>query len=85
MLTDEPIFGMQSAESIDSDSRIVTQDFVLVDGRITAYAPNGGDPVFASNPVENENGLLSFHRFKDDGPPAEVYCELVRSENLISP
>jgi hypothetical protein len=71
---------MQSAESIDSDS-IVAQYFALVDGGMTAYAPNGGDPVFASNAVETENSLLSFHDFKY-GPPAsaEGYCQSVRSE-----
>ena len=87
MLTDEPIFGMQSAESIVSDSIdsdvIAAQDFSMVDGGITAYAPNSGNPVFVSNAVENENGVLSFQPF-NDGPPAEVYCESVRFENLIS-
>jgi len=63
-----------SAESIDSIQ--VAQDFVMIDGRITAYAPNGGGPVGVSNPVENENGRLSFHRFNDGGPAAGVYCEL---------
>ena len=81
--------GMQSAESIASDTIdsnvIAAQDFSMVDGGITAYAPKDGDPVFVQNAVGNENSWLSFHRFKDGGPPAEVYCESVRSESFISP
>jgi hypothetical protein len=79
MLTGEPIFGMQSAESIESDS-IVAYDFALIDGGITTNSANDGDPVFASNAVGTENSLLSFHDVVLDGPAAEVYCESVRSE-----
>ena len=67
-----------SAESIDS---IVAENFVLTDGGITAYAPDGG-LVGVSNSVATENGWLSF-LLPDEGvtvAPAEVYCELVGSE-----
>jgi hypothetical protein len=79
MLTGEPIFGMQSAESIAVESTVAS-NFSLVDGGITAYAPNGEVPLFASNALGTENSLLSFHYFGEDGPPAEVYCQSVRCE-----
>jgi hypothetical protein len=75
MPTDEPIFGMQSAEYIDSDS-IVAHDFALVDGGITT---NDGDPVFASNPWRKRTACCR-SMTSLDGPAAEVYCESVRSE-----
>ena len=78
MLTDEPIL-----QSFDSDL-IVTQYFALVDGGINAKAPNGGT-VFVSSTVESENGVLSFHPLSStDGPAAEIYCQAVRSKNLIN-
>lgn len=66
---------MQSNDSIDS---IIAQQFVLTDGGITAYGPDGS-LVGVSNPVANESGQLSFF-IPDNGTtssPAEVYCELV--------
>ena len=77
---------MQSAESIVSNSiesnLIAAQEFSMFDGGITAYAGNSGDPVFVSNTVENMNAIVLFSPFNGGSPPAEVYCESVRSEKL---
>jgi hypothetical protein len=79
MLTGEPIFGMQSAESI-ADASIAARNFIMVDGGITAYDPS--DPVFVSYPVDPVSGFLSFQPV-GDSPPAELYCESVRSSPLM--
>jgi len=63
-----------SAESINS---IIAKYFVLTDGEITAYGPDGS-LVGVSNPVANNSGQLSFFR-PDDGTTgcsAKAYCEL---------
>lgn len=73
---------MQTAESIVT---ILADNFVLVDGEMTAYAPDG-DLVGVSKTVPSENGLLSFRT------PAgnleigvtDIYCELVSCRIRIS-
>ena len=66
---------IQNAESINST---VAKYFVLTDGEITAYGPDGNS-VGVSNHVANNSGQLSFFR-PDNGAtgyPAKSYCELV--------
>jgi hypothetical protein len=72
---------MQSAESIDS---IIAKYFVLTDGEITAYGPDGS-LVGVSNHVANSSGQLSFFR-PDNGATgcsAKEYCELVSFFNSL--
>jgi hypothetical protein len=72
---------MQSAESIDS---IIAKYFVLTDGEITAYGPDGS-LVGVSNHVANSSGQLSFFR-PDNGATgcsAKAYCELVSFFNSL--
>ena len=70
---------MQSAGSIDPDS-IIAKYFVLAEGDVTAYGPNGS-LVGLSNHVANNSGQLSFFRPENGatrtGHPAQSYCELV--------
>ena len=71
---------MQSAGSINS---IIAKYFVLTDGELTAYAPDGS-LVAVSNHVANKSGQLSFFRPDHNGAtgyyhhdPDKSYCELV--------
>lgn len=66
---------MQSAKSINS---IIAEYFVLTDGEITAYGPDGR-LVGVSNQVANNSGQLSFLRPEKGatGHSAKAYCELV--------
>ena len=70
-------FMMQSAKSINS---IIAKYFVMTDGEITAYGPDGS-LVGVSNQVANNSGQLSFFR-PDYGATgysaSKAYCELVR-------
>jgi hypothetical protein len=76
-----PFMMMQSAESINS---IIAKYFVLTDGEITAYGPNGS-LVGVSNQVADNSGQLSFFR-PDNGATgysARAYCELVSFFNSL--
>jgi hypothetical protein len=66
---------MQSARSIDS---IIAKYFILTDGEVTAYGPDGS-LVGVSNHVANNSGQLSFFRSDNGatGYPTKAYCELV--------
>jgi hypothetical protein len=66
---------MQTADSIVT---IVAEDFLLTDGGVTAYAPDGSF-VGASKAVPSQNGLLSFqHPYGSiQILIAQIYCELV--------
>jgi hypothetical protein len=68
---------MQTADSIVT---IVAADFDMVDGGVTAYAPDGSF-VGASKAVPSPNGLLSFqHPYGNiEILIAQIYCELVSS------
>jgi hypothetical protein len=70
-----PFMMMQSAESINP---IIAKYFVLTDGEITAYGPDGS-LVGVSNQVANNSGQLSFFRPDNGatGHSAKAYCELV--------
>ncbi|KAI0306116.1 hypothetical protein B0F90DRAFT_965003 [Multifurca ochricompacta] len=65
---------LEARESVDS---INAKFFTLVNGGITAYAPDGS-LIGVSLPVPNMNGKLSFLYPKsgENASPAEVYCEL---------
>lgn len=73
---------MQTAESIVT---ILADNFVLVDGEMTAYAPDG-DLVGVSKTVPSENGLLSFrtHAGNLEIEVTDIYCELVSCKFRIS-
>ena len=79
-----PFMIMQSAESIKS---IIAKYFVLTDGEITAYGPDGS-LVGVSNQVANNSGQLSFFRPYNGATgrseSAKAYCELVSSFTIIS-
>ncbi len=76
-----PFMMMQSAESINS---VIARNFVLTDGKLTAYGPDDSI-VGVSNQVANNSGQLSFLRPDNDTIhhrnsgcySAKVYCELV--------
>lgn len=69
-----PFMMMQSAESINP---IIAKYFVLTDGEITAYGPDGS-LVGVTNQVANNSGQLSFFRPDNGttGHSAKAYCEL---------
>jgi hypothetical protein len=71
-----PFMMMQSAKSINST---IAKYFVLTDGEITAYGPDGS-LVGVSDQVANNSGQLSFFRpdYGATGHSAgKAYCELV--------
>jgi hypothetical protein len=72
---DMPFMMIQSADSINST---IAKYFVLTDGEITAYGPDGS-LVGVSNQVANNSGQLSFFGPDDGakGHSAKPYCELV--------
>ncbi len=76
-----PLLMMQSTESIDS---IIAKYFVMTDGEITAYGPDGS-LVGVSNQVANNSGQLSFSRPGSGATAcsAKVYCELVSSFDAL--
>ncbi|KAN0138196.1 hypothetical protein V8E53_004085 [Lactarius tabidus] len=73
-LTDDSTSYLGTADSIVT---IVAEDFDMVDGGVTAYAPDGSF-VGASKAVPSPNGLLSFqHPYGNiQILIAQIYCEL---------
>jgi hypothetical protein len=66
---------VQSAESMNS---IMAENFVMVQGGITAYGSDGSIAAVSSGFPE-ENGWLSFVG-TENMTPTQMYCELVSSD-----